>query len=68
MAGIVQPDKGKVLLDGQDLFRRTRSELHGAFALVSPDLPLLRGSVRYNLTYGAKGVTDKELAATIDLL
>jgi ABC-type multidrug transport system fused ATPase/permease subunit len=54
IAGIVHPDEGEVLLDGQDISKCRWEEVRAAFAFVSPDLPLLRGSLRLNLTYGAK--------------
>lgn len=52
-AGILQPSAGRVLLDGQDLARTDWEQIRSAFSIVSPDLPLLRGSLELNLTYGA---------------
>lgn len=54
MAGLVHPDEGKILLDGQDISECRWKDVRRAFAIASPELPLLRGSLRLNLTYGAK--------------
>ncbi len=68
IAGILDPDEGSVLLDGQNIAKTRWRDLRRAFALVSPDLPLLRGSLRLNLTYGAPKRTDRDLADIVDLL
>lgn len=52
-------DRGEVRLDGQDLARRDPVSVGRAIRLVSPDLPLLRGSVRLNLEHG--DVPDEQL-------
>ena len=65
MAGIVQPDKGKVLVDGQDLARCRWQDVRRAFAIASPDLPLLRGTIRHNLTYGANNPSEEVLREII---
>ncbi len=64
-AGLVQPTHGRVLLDGQDLARCQWRDIRKAFALVSPDLPLLRGTIRHNLTYGADRVSPLELQRAV---
>ncbi len=53
ISGLVEPDRGQVLLDGESIQRCRWSDVRRTFAMVSPDLPLLRGSLRLNLTYGA---------------
>ncbi len=58
LAGIIDPDGGRVLLDGQDIGRARWGDVRRAFALCSPDLPLLRGSLRFNLTYGGADPSD----------
>jgi len=65
IAGILQPDKGKVLVDGQDLARCRWQDVRRAFAIVAPDLPLLRGTIRHNLTYGADNPSEEELREVI---
>lgn len=66
IGGIVQPHQGAVLLDQQDIHRCHWEDVRNAFAMVSPDLPLLRGSLRLNLTYGARGVTDDVVKKVIE--
>ncbi|MEE4379689.1 MAG: ABC transporter ATP-binding protein [Candidatus Competibacteraceae bacterium] len=52
MASLVHPQSGEIRLDGQSLLTCRWQDVRRAFALVSPDLPLLRGSLRLNLSYG----------------
>ena len=68
IAGILDPDKGRVRLDGQDIRKCRWEEVRRAFAMVSPDLPLLRGSLRLNLTYGAAAWTVEDLERIIAAL
>ena len=68
VAGILHPDKGRVRLDGQDIRKCRWEDLRAAFAMVSPDLPLLRGSLRLNLTYGAESWNLEELQQTVAAL
>ncbi|WP_426414773.1 ATP-binding cassette domain-containing protein [Aestuariirhabdus sp. LZHN29] len=67
IAGQLSPDKGRVLLDGIDLSQLTPSARAAGCALVSSDLPLLRGSLRYNLCYGLERTknADEALANVI---
>jgi len=48
---LVDPDSGRVLLDGQDLAKHSLSSVHRAIGMVSADLPLLRGTVAKNICY-----------------
>ncbi len=50
-ARLIDPDKGIILLDGQDLARHSLKSVRRAIGMVSPDLPLLRGTVDKNLRY-----------------
>ena len=52
IARLQNPDAGAVLLDGQDLARHDPESVRRAIRLTSPELPLLRGSVRTNLRLG----------------
>ena len=67
IAGIIEPDAGSVLLGGEDLQSRRWSDVRRAFAMVAPDLSLLRGSFRLNLTYGAGRVEEAELSRVLAL-
>ena len=68
IAGIIEPDKGAVRLDGQDVGTCRWRDLRRAFAMVSPELPLLRGSLRLNVTYGATDRTDEDVRRVFDEL
>ncbi len=61
IARLVDPDRGKVLIDGQDIRRCNLSSVREAIGIVSPDLPLLKGSVRYNLRYRKPDASKEEL-------
>ncbi len=50
-ARLIDPDEGRILLDGQDLAEHSLSSVRRAISMVSPDLPLLRGTVKKNLLY-----------------
>ena len=50
-ARLIDPDKGRLLLDGQDLAKHSLESVRHAIGMVSPDLPLLRGTVSKNLRY-----------------
>jgi len=50
-ARLIDPSAGKVLIDGQDLVKCNLESVRSVIGIISPDLPLLRGSVRYNLLY-----------------
>jgi ABC-type multidrug transport system fused ATPase/permease subunit len=51
VARLVDPDGGAILLDGHDLARHRLASVRRRVGMVSPDLPLLRGSVERNLRY-----------------
>lgn len=61
IARLVDPDRGKVLIDGQDIRRCNLASVREAIGIVSPDLPLFRGSVRYNLLYRKPDATVEEI-------
>jgi ABC-type multidrug transport system fused ATPase/permease subunit len=61
-ARLLDPDRGRVLLDDQDLARHTLVSVHRVVGLAGPDLPLLRGTVEHNLRYRWPDAPDEELA------
>jgi ABC-type multidrug transport system fused ATPase/permease subunit len=67
IARLVDPDGGKVLIDGQDIRRCNLSSVRNAIGIVSPDLPLLKGSILYNLTYRKPDVSTDELERVMKL-
>lgn len=65
LAGLERPAAGKIGLDGRDLGRCSLQAIRSAVALVGPDLPLLRGTLRRNLTYGSPRATESEIAEVL---
>jgi ATP-binding cassette subfamily B protein len=57
---LIDPDAGRVLLDGQDLAGRSPESVRRTISLDSPDLPLLRGTVGYNLDFRRPDATSEE--------
>mgnify|MGYP001281250457 CR=1 FL=1 len=62
IARLVDPDRGKVFIDGQDIRRCNLASVREAIGIVSPDLPLFKGSINYNLKYRKPDAPDKELS------
>ncbi len=60
-ARLIEPDKGRILLDGQDIATHSLKSVHRAISMVSPDLPLLRGTVKKNLLYRWPKAPAKEI-------
>ncbi|HWS36729.1 MAG TPA: ABC transporter ATP-binding protein [Actinoplanes sp.] len=56
-----EPDRGTVLLHGRESRFNSYSRHRSAVGLVDQDCPLLAGTLRDNLLYGADPVTDREL-------
>lgn len=50
-ARLIDPDEGRILLDGQDLSKHSLASVRRAIGMMSPDLPLLRGTIDKNLRY-----------------
>jgi len=61
VARLVDPNRGKVVLDGKDLGKLARDSLRQVIGIVSPDLPLLRGSISKNLSYRWRSAPDAEV-------
>lgn len=64
-ARLLDPDSGAVLLDGQDLATASLRSIRRHVALVSPDLPLLRGTVKHNLRYRNPDASEEEYQRVI---
>jgi len=54
-------EKGRILIDGQDIAGVTQESLRGAVGMVTQDTSLLHRSVRDNIVYGRPGATDEEM-------
>ncbi len=65
LAGLERPSRGRISLDGRDLARCRLEPIRSQVALVTPDLPLMRGTLRRNLTYGHPKASDAEIERTL---
>ena len=61
LAQLAVPSAGQVLIDDQDLAMCDPASVRRAVGIVSPDLPLLRGSVLRNLRYRWPAASDEAL-------
>lgn len=67
LMGFHHPDEGQVLLDNLDLRQLDIADLRGQIGYVAHDLPLLAGSLRDNLTLGARHVSDARMLEVAEL-
>lgn len=63
---LMDPDAGQVMIDGVAVDRLSLAELRRKVVLVSPELPLLRGTLFDNLTYGLESFQEARLASVLD--
>jgi ABC-type multidrug transport system fused ATPase/permease subunit len=66
-ARLIDPSAGRVLIDDQDLAKCNLESVRSVIGIISPDFPLLRGSVRYNLLYRQPQATEEEIARVREL-
>ncbi len=59
------PQSGRILVDGRDLRGVARQSFLDHVAVVPQDTRLFSSTIRYNMIYGAQGVSDERLAAAI---
>lgn len=52
---------GSIKIDGRDINDMTREEVHDQFCMVLQETWLFEGSIRENLAFGSKNVTDAKL-------
>ncbi len=62
---LVDPDGGRILLDGTDLRDLGRGELAGAVSIVPQTAFLFDDTVRGNITLGAEHITDDQVWAAL---
>lgn len=67
LMGFHHPDEGQVLLDNLDLRQLDIADLRSQLGYVAHDLPLLAGSLRDNLTLGARHVSDTRMLEVAEL-
>ncbi len=57
------PQRGQVLIDGQDVRGLTLASLRGHISMVLQDVFLFNGTVKENILYGRPGALDEEVVA-----
>ena len=62
---LFDPDRGAVFIDGQNIRRVQLASLRRQVAYVGVDVPLIAGSLRKNLCYGAGAVTEERLTQVL---
>ncbi|MEG0859668.1 MAG: type I secretion system permease/ATPase [Pseudomonas sp.] len=67
LMGFYEPDEGQILLDNLDLRQLDIADLRHQIGYVAHDLPLLAGSLRDNLTLGARYVSDARMLEVAEL-
>ncbi len=60
-ARLTDLEQGAIYLDGQDIRKLQSTSFHQAVGVMSPDLPLPRGSIQYNLSYRWRKAPKQEL-------
>jgi ATP-binding cassette subfamily B protein len=59
-------DRGRILIDGQDIAHITQESLRHAIALVPQDISLLHRSILDNIRYGRPAASDAEVVAAAE--
>lgn len=67
LMGFHHPDEGQVLLDNLDLRHLDIADLRSQIGYVAHDLSLLAGSLRDNLTLGARHISDARMLEVAEL-
>src|SRR5690625_2630922 len=65
LLGFMPPDRGSIHMNGTEYTDLGTTAVRNHFALVEQDTPLLRTSIRQNLTLGKSTATDDELWETL---
>jgi ATP-binding cassette, subfamily B, heavy metal transporter len=60
-------DRGKILIDGQDIRRVTLESLRRAIAVVPQDTVLFNASIRENIAYGNPGASSEQIDRAIKM-
>lgn len=56
-------EKGRITIDGVDTKQMKRSEVHDAFSIVLQDTWLFEGTIKENLIYNQKNISDEAVVA-----
>jgi subfamily B ATP-binding cassette protein MsbA len=60
------PERGRVLIDGQDIKQVTIASLREAIALVTQDPVLFDDTIRANIAYGSKAIDESQVVAAAE--
>ncbi|MFP7672360.1 ABC transporter ATP-binding protein [Marivita sp. S0852] len=60
------PERGRILIDGQDITKVTQDSLRLAIGMVQQDSSLLHRSVRDNILYGRPAASEQEVIAATE--
>jgi ABC-type multidrug transport system fused ATPase/permease subunit len=66
-ARLIDADRGRVLIDGRNIVKSSLPSVRQAVGVVSPDLPLLAGSLDMNLRYRCPDCSSEALERVIQL-
>ena len=55
------PQRGRILVDGEDIALMNRSDVRDMFGMVLQDTVLFSGTVYDNIAYGKEGATEAEV-------
>jgi len=66
LGGLLTPDRGRMLVDGQELDAATRRAWRAQVAYVQQEAVLFAGSVRDNLLWARPGASDAELGQALE--
>ena len=58
-----EPEKGRILIDEQDIAHATQESLRAAVGMVTQDTSLLHRSIAANIRYGRPHASDEEVVA-----
>ncbi|MCB2027113.1 MAG: ATP-binding cassette domain-containing protein, partial [Ottowia sp.] len=57
------PQKGRILIDGQDIATVSQKSLRAAIGIVPQDMVLFNDTIGYNIGYGREGAAQSEIEA-----
>ncbi|MBV9859277.1 MAG: ABC transporter ATP-binding protein [Alphaproteobacteria bacterium] len=63
LLGFYRPERGRILIDGQDIAGLTQESLRAQIGMVTQDTSLLHRSIRDNIRYGRPEASEAEIVA-----
>ncbi len=67
MLRLIEPDRGSIELNGKPITDLRTGQLRRCISIISPQLPLLKGTVRSNIAYGSVKADESQIAAAARL-